>query len=65
MAHLETDRLAREARIEGGARVERCLGCGAWVLVRTRDVINRPELIGECRCLCGLIWEVRLHSPAA
>jgi hypothetical protein len=58
MAHLETERLAREARREARRRDELtalCPECGATVTVRQPDE-DRDR--GECRCLCGLVFEV-------
>lgn len=64
MVYLEEQRLAREAMRDALAEregVDRCPDCSALVLIRVREEINDPEIIrGECRCLCGLVWEVEL-----
>jgi hypothetical protein len=66
MHFSEEQRLAREAMREAiteAGGVTRCSGCGAFVTIQSREVINEPcEIIGECRCLCGLVWEVELAA---
>jgi hypothetical protein len=62
MAHLETERLAREDRREAKQQLDLCPDCGATVIVRIVDEINHGEIRGVCRCLCGMVWEVDLAA---
>jgi len=62
MAHLETERLAREERRGVTTGLGRCPECDALVPVRMVDEINHGRIRGVCRCLCGTVWEVELAA---
>jgi len=68
IVYLEDQRLQREAEREAiaeGRMLSRCQDCHALVPVR---ISTSPRAdgssIGECRCICGMVFEVTKESAA-